>query len=201
VKKLNGLFYICLLIVLSGCFLSGKKTIKSRADLIAYVNDPENGIQKKDSVGKIEAVLTYRPWQMAAFNALKFNNKDTMPKPAFADDKLSFVLSLSANHKELLRQLKFNQYSQMVQVMAFRMKEFIKAVPDNGEAVEPLDCLFQQTYGMGTANNLLIVFDRQKLMKANSLRVRIRDFGLNTGDMNFEMNIKDIKNIPIAGIK
>ncbi len=105
------------------------------------------------------------------------------------------MLSLSANHKELLRQLKFTDYSEMVQVLAFRMMEYVSAVPDNGKAVAPEDCLFQQTYGMGTANQLLIVFDRSKLEKANQIEIKIKEFGLNIGNLNYRFNIKDVDDL------
>ena len=200
-KKATWVLFTGLLIGISGCLNERKKDINNRADLIAYINDPVNGIQKKDSVGKMEAVLSYRPWQMAAFNRSDLGPNDKSAKSVLAKDKWCFVLSLSANHKELLKQLNFNQYSELVQVFAFRMSEFIKAYPDNGEPVEPLDCLYQQTYGMGIANNLLIVFDRKKLMNANSLHIQVKEFGLNTGDLNFKMNTEDIKSIPVTGLK
>ncbi|MDB5089164.1 MAG: hypothetical protein JWR09_3158 [Mucilaginibacter sp.] len=189
-----------LLLVITGCSLAGKKTIKSRAALMDYIKDPANGVQKTDSVRELEVVLTYRPWQLTAFTGEDFNVKNRKAMPAVAENELSFVLSLSANHKEVLRQLQFSQYSELVQVLAFRMKEFIEAIPDNGNPVEPIECLFQQTYGLSTANNLLVVFDRRRLINATSLRLRVKDFGLNTGEMNFKMNISDIKNIPVSGM-
>src|SRR5665213_1955936 len=77
-----------------------------KAELIAYVNNPDNGLKKEQQAGNIRATLTYKPW--ALMTGAGFKNK------------LFFVLSLSANNKELLRQLSFDQYSEMVQVLAFR---------------------------------------------------------------------------------
>ena len=128
-------------------------------------------------------------------NRQNIKNKQEKTDPFKFKDKLFFVLSLSANKKEVLRQLPFDQYSEMVQVLAFRMNEFVKIIPDDGKPVDPTECIFQQTYGMGSANNLLIVFEKAKLMAADNLTVRIKEFGLNTGDLYFKLATKDIKEL------
>jgi hypothetical protein len=190
-KKVAWLLSICFFTFFTTLFLSCKKKIASKADLITYINDPENGLQKSQQIGKIKAVLTYKPWQLMADKLKPGDLKITTVNKI--KDNLFFVLSLSANNKELLRQLPFNQYSEMVQVMAFRMGGFIDAVPDNDKSVEPLNCAFQQTYGMGLANNILIVFDKKKLIIANNLRIHIKEFGLNIGDLYFDIDVSDIK--------
>ncbi|HWZ04427.1 MAG TPA: hypothetical protein VNX40_12505 [Mucilaginibacter sp.] len=188
-------FVLLLLIaaVLGGC----KATIKRKADLITYVNSPGNGLQKTQEAGKVKATLTYQPWQL---RLAKVNQKDGTTPPAGYEDKLYFVLALSADDKEVLRQLPISQYSEMVQVLAFRMQEFISLMPDGGKPLQPLDCLFQQTYGMGTANNLLIVFNSGNMLDAEKLRVQVREFGLGIGNLDFEFKTKDINNIPAIAI-
>jgi hypothetical protein len=192
-KEFCRLLCLYLLISATVCFASCKKKIATKADLISYINDSKNGLQKSQQMGEINAVLTYKPFQLMT-NMQRPGSKKTDMADKF-QDKLFFVLSLSANNKELLKQLPFSQYSEMVQVMAFRMNSFIDVVPDNNKPVEPLDCIFQQTYGMGASNNLLIVFDKKRLMTAQNLRVHITEFGLNTGDLNFEIAMNDIKTV------
>jgi hypothetical protein len=186
---------VSLLLLMAVCLLSCKEKIRNRRDLIVYVNDPVNGLKKIEQIGKIKAAFTYKPWQLMGIKSQTVSNKSEKPYPFKFKDKLFFVLSLSANDKELLRQLQFSQYGEMVQVLAFRMNEFIEAVPDDKKPVRPLECTFQQTYGMGTANNLLIVFNKEKLMAASDLKIRVKEFGLNTGDLNFAIKTKDIKDI------
>jgi hypothetical protein len=182
---IGGLMF-CLL-----CFFSCKKKITHKNELIAYVNDEGNGLQKVQQMGEMKIVLTYRPWQMMAMTSTV-----TAPKnKTLFDHQLFFVLSLSAKNKELLRQLEFNKYSELVQVLTFRMREYIDIIPDEGKPVEPLDCIFQQTYGIGSANNLLMVFNREELLNAQKLKFRIKEFGLQTGDLDFELKTEDIKNI------
>ncbi|WP_439698631.1 hypothetical protein ACFGVS_10865 [Mucilaginibacter sp. AW1-7] len=200
-KRSGRLIIIGLLGMFVVCSPSCKRKTVSLAGLIAYVNDPENGLQKTQQTGKIKTVLTYKPWQTMMFNEGGLNNKDRRSDSLKFQDKLFFVFSLSANNKELLKQLEFSQYSEMVQVLAFRMKNFIDVVPDDGKPVEPTDCIFQQTYGMGVANNLLVVFDKEKLMTADNLKFEVREFGLNTGNLNFGIKTKDITDIPALAQK
>lgn len=163
--------------------------------MIAYINDPDNGLQKTEQTGKVKVVLTYKPWQLMAGKQPGAKNKTVNKRPAYFDNKLFFVLSLSANNKELLRQLPFNQYSKMVQVLAFKIAEFVDITPDEGKPVQPLECIFQQTYGMGIANNLLIVFNKSALLDANNLTVQLKEFGLNLGNLTFTLETKNIKKI------
>jgi len=203
-KTFNKTFFLFFLLLAAVGFFSCRKKITNRADLIEYINNPENGLKKTEQIGPVKVALTYKPWQLTVLNQLgnkgKSGNKD---KPAITNftNKLFFVLSLSANNKEILRQVPFSQYSEMVQVLAFRMKEFVELIPDEGKPIEPLDCLFQQTYGMGIANNVLIVFDKQKLLEADNLNIKIKEFGLNTGNLSFNLQTKDINDIQNIAIK
>jgi hypothetical protein len=174
---------------------SCKRSIKTRAELITYIDDPKNGLKVTNDIGKVEATMNYKPWQLMAINHQKSKGPANAPGQNNFSGKYYFVLSLSANHKELLRQLQFSDYSEMVQVLAFRMMEYVIAVPDNGKAVAPEDCLFQQTYGMSTSNQLLIVFDKSKLNNTKEIDIKIKEFGLNIGNLNYRFKLKDINDI------
>ncbi|GGH22179.1 hypothetical protein [Mucilaginibacter phyllosphaerae] len=192
-NKLTRFLSIGLFLSFAVFFLSCKEKITNKTELIAYINDPENGLQKCRQAGKIKAVLTYKPLQLTSVNINQ--DKPGTAKAGMFRNNLFFVLSLSANNKELIRQLPFDQYSEMVQVMAFRMNNFIDIIPNNDRPVAPLSCTFQPTYGMGTANNLLIVFDKKKLLTAHHIKVHIKEFGLNIGDLYFDIAVSDIKKI------
>jgi len=172
-----------------------KKPVRNQAEMITYINDPGNGLRKTEQIGQIKAELTFKPWQLSVLQR-KRGVKEA--ERTNLKNEMVFVLGLSANNKELLRQLPFDRYSEMVQVLAFRMQEYIDIVPDDGKPVAPMDCRFQQTYGMGAANNVLLVFAKEKLSNASVLKLRVKEFGLNTGNLDFEIDTKDINNIPVA---
>lgn len=175
--------------------VSCKKKISSNADLIEYINNPENGLVKTVEINKIKVELRYKPWQLMLVKQNKLPKQINGSPENTMKDKYFFVLSLSADNKELLRQLPFNQYSEMVQVLAFRMMGYISLIPDDKKPIVPEDCLFQQTYGIAHANQLLIVFDKTKLEAAKQLQIKIKEFGLGIGNLNFQINNKDIQDI------
>ena len=177
-------------------FISCKRSIKNRQELILYVNDPANGLEKEQQIGKVNAKMTYKPWQLFKQSGGVMDNQTNKKERYLFDDKLFFVLSLSANNKELLKQLDFNKYSEMVQVLSFRMKDFMGIVSGDAKPVEPLDCIFQQTYGMGRSNDLLIVFNRNALNVNGTLKLYLKEFGLKIGNLEFDFQADDINAIP-----
>jgi len=185
----------CLLTVTVVVCFSCKKAIKNRQQLIAFLNDPDNGLQKSEQVGDMKIMLTYKPWQLMEANPHGITQGKDGTNMFEFKDKMFFVLSLSVKNKEVLKQLPFSQYSEMIQVLSFRMNEFIDMVPGDKKPVEPLECIFQQTYGMGMANNILIVFGKTNLFAAENLKIRIKEFGLNTGNLNFEFQNNEIKKL------
>ncbi|MEZ2339360.1 hypothetical protein AB6735_27195 [Mucilaginibacter sp. RCC_168] len=191
-RLLWGLAFLILISVSVSC----KKKISNNADLMEYISNPENGLVKTVEINKIKAELRYKPWQLMSVNQNKIQKQATENAEIAMRNKYFFVLSLSANDKELLRQLPFNQYSEMVQVLAFRMMNYISLMPDDKKPIVPEGCLFQQTYGMAHANQLLIIFDKTKLETAKQLKIKIKEFGLRIGDLNFQINNKDIQDLP-----
>jgi len=136
------------------------------------------------------------PWEVIA-SRTRERNKTSIK---VLQSKYYFVLALSANGKEVLRQLPFNQYSEMVQVLAFRLRPYVSIVRDDGKVIEAEDCLFQQTYGMAKENEVLLVFNRSELTNTNAMDLKIKEFGLNTGNLDYKINTKDISNIPNIAI-
>lgn len=146
-------------------------------------------------MNKMEAALTYVPWQVIASRVYKGKRRDTS-SVNMMKSKYYFMLGLSANGKELLRQLPFDQYSEMVQVLAFRLRPYVNIVRDDGKIIGAEDCLFQQTYGMARENEVLLVFNSSDLKNAHQFNLKINEFGLNTGTLNYQIKQKDIKDIP-----
>jgi hypothetical protein len=183
--------FICIFltgIVLASC----NRPIKSKASLTTYLNDSKHGLTQAHEVNKIKAAVTFMPWQVIAS---KTKQKDTSAVKVLKS-KYYFVLGLSANGKELLRQLPFAQYSEMVQVLAFRLRPYVRIVRDDGKVIGAEDCLFQQTYGMGSENEVLLVFNRSELKNTNEMDLKINEFGLNTGNLDYKISTKDINQMP-----
>ncbi|WP_131539019.1 hypothetical protein [Pedobacter nototheniae] len=168
------------------------KPIKSKKELLAYVYKPDNGLTSITQAGEIETRLSYIPWQAQAYDnqskKIKLNPKSLIS----IKNNYAFVLGFSKDKKEVLRQLDFNTYSEILQVLAFRMQNYIVAKIDGGKPVTPLSCTFQQTYGMSTTNNLLLIFDKKAIATTGFITVFVKEFGLKTGDFQFRINTSDI---------
>lgn len=193
---MRKLLILCLSLFLYFQGASCTSKIHNKEELLAYVNSPQNGLKQIRQMREIEISATFHPWQLL----ISKNNrgaKNSTPIEKTYGDKYYFVLSFSSHNKELLKQLRFSQYSEMVQVLAFRMKDYVSLIPENGKEIEPLDCFFQQTYGMSNENEVLQVFDRTNLDGTKKLRLSVKEFGLKTGDLIFNFNTNDIKNAPI----
>ena len=186
-KIINTSLLISFIALLFSC----KHTITNKAKLTEYINNPDNGLKKEELVNKINTVVIYTPPEFFNPTYKKGNIQNK-----YLDDKLFFVLSLSSNNKELLRQLDYNSYSEMVQILSFRMNEFVELISDEKKLVEPESCQFQQTYGLSKANNLLIAFKKKDLLSSKYLILRIKEFGLNIGNLSYKFNTTDINNIP-----
>ncbi|HEY9001297.1 MAG TPA: hypothetical protein VIM89_08080 [Mucilaginibacter sp.] len=189
---------LALVSLLAGMALvSCTRPIKNKAALEKYVQDSTHGLTRTYEVNKVKSALTYLPWQMLA-------SKTHRSDPAslkVLKSKYYFVLGLSANGKELLRQLPYEQYSEMVQTLAFRLRPNVSIVTDKGKVVEAADCQFQQTYGMGKENEVLLVFNRSELQDAKEMDLKIKEFGLNIGNLDYKVSSGDIAQLPDTQIK
>ncbi|MCO5950591.1 hypothetical protein NAF19_27085 [Mucilaginibacter sp. RT5R15] len=183
-----------LMCLFSACESSKSKTFKTRAELIKYINNPENGLKKTDSSGTVKATFTYRPAELILPKQMTYT-KDQLELVRKYQNSLAFVIGFTANGKEVLNHLQSGQYSGIVQTFGFRMERYIKAIPDGAAAVSAEQCLFLQTFGMGAANQLLVVFDKRKLIHSKKIDFVVGEFGLRTGDLHFSFRTEDLMNI------
>ena len=188
--KIHPAFFATLV----GSFLlaSCNRPIKNKVSLEKYLHDFGHGLSKAHEVDKLKASVTFMPWQVIATKT-KQKSKSSIRT---LKSKYYFVLALSANGKELLHQLPFNQYSEMVQVLAFRMQQYVSITTAEGKVVEPESCLFQQTYGLAKENDVLLVFNRSELENTSEMNLKIKEFGLNFGNLDYEIKTGDIVRIP-----
>ena len=155
-----------------------KSPLRSKAEVAAFIDAPANHLSETKIIGDLNIKASYLPLQLLW-------GADTTG--AAFKDKLIFCISYSAKGKALLRQLPFDQYSFLVRVFSFQMKDFIELQVD-GKAVKPIECLFQPTYGLGRQDQVIAIFDRKRLGDADLLRLVSREFGLGVGDLTFDFD-------------
>lgn len=186
-RTVFGLMLLCIF----GC----QKYITSKNELLQYINDPKNHLTQTEDFGDVKISLTYYPWQLLenTFKKQIAITKSNLRKNA---DLEYFIIGFSAHDKELLRQLEYNQYSALIQVLSFNMKEYISLVSERKRPIYPVDVLFQPTYGMSSSNQLIVAFKKADLTNTNHLRLKINEFGLNTGNIFFKIDKSSINKIP-----
>jgi hypothetical protein len=188
-KRFLSLSFI--IVALSGC----AKKFDDKKQLLAFIADGSNGLSAKKVLDHVDVTVSFLPWQTQAFNDSFSKTKLNKTQLKEVSQKYYFLVSLSKDHKEVLKQLPFNEYSEMVQVLSFRMQNYIGVTLDDGEKVEPIACLFQPTYGYANANTVLVVFEKSKLEKANQIQLFITEFGFRTGNITFDFDNQTIEKI------
>jgi hypothetical protein len=185
-------------------FFSCKPAVHDQKSLIAYIDDQSNGLSKNLNLKNLDAKLTFIPWEMQAYDKTLVHLKVKPATAKLMKENYYFLLSLSKDNKEILKQLPFSEYSEMLQVLAFRMQSYTLAISDTNTKVETSQCLFQQTYGLSRANSVLLIFPKQKFENSKNIKVNIKEFGLRSGDLTFDFKTSDLlelKNISISNQK
>jgi len=180
---------------------SSKQRLMSRRQFVKYINDPNHGLVQKTKVGDVDVQLSYEPSGLLVAQELTAAGAGKKPVLDSLEKKYShnyyFLLKFSKDNKELIRQLgSFSRYSDMVQVLSFQMQQYINLTTAVHDTVEMSDYAFEQTYGMGNANTLLIAFPKEKIGAADRLDVNLAECGFGIGSLKFNFDKKDIDRTP-----
>ncbi|MCF3107872.1 hypothetical protein LL912_03685 [Niabella sp. CC-SYL272] len=192
-----------LLLGLMAC--NGKPTSMKRPELEAYIRNPGNGLQVEQVVNGIKAQLVYFPSDFLKMQEKEANSgADTISQKANTayDSMYYFKLKYSIQDKEAIRQLgSFNRYSEMLQVLAFRMGQYINLTTPARDTLPVADYFFDQTYGMSNGNTLLLCFPKSGLERAAAFDINIAECGFGTGALKFRFEKDDIEATPrLAGL-
>ena len=189
-----------IVLVAVGCH--SRQRLLGRRDFIKYINDPGHGLVQKTKVWDVDVQVSYAPSGLLVSQELVASrgqgNKNVLDS---LEKKYSrnyyFFLKFSKDNRELIRQLgSFSRYSDMVQVLSFQMQQYINLTTAARDTVEMSDYAFEQTYGMGNANTLLLAFPREKIDKAEALDVNLAECGFGIGSLKFKFDKADLDQVP-----
>lgn len=178
------LFIILMCSVSLTCFFGCRKVLKTKQEIANYIQDPNNGLRRTEKINELDLSLTYEPWQMLSNTGAPLKNN------------VYFVFGLSKNNREVLKTLPYSLYSQIVQILAFNMSQYIVVTSESGKVISLQDWRFLQTYGLSHENRVFIVVKKSEIPNSGALNFKIKEFGLKTGDISFKINVADIKNVP-----
>ncbi len=169
----------------------------SQVELVEYIGDADHGITKMDSAGSIVYKVTYHPTDLLVAQELEgqvINNRmiDSLRTKFKQYDY--YLLSVSANNKELLGQLTRQDYFYLVQEMSFHMPDYVQLVTEANDTLSLEDFYTPRLYGMGTATQVLLAFSKKKSEYEGNQTILLK--GLNGGQFTFSFSGKDIQSIP-----
>ncbi|MBO9620875.1 MAG: hypothetical protein J7539_17775 [Niabella sp.] len=195
-KLITELCALGLLLAVTAC--DNGKRILSKTELESYINDKDNGLVKETEVNGVKACITYFPSDFLTLQEKENNVGDTLAKKNNKYDSMYyFKLKYSIQDKEAIRQLgSFNRYSEMVQVLAFRMGRYINLTTPTRDTVQLADYFFDQTYGMNNGNTLLLCFPKAEIKTSPVFDINISECGFGTGALKFAFKRSDINNVP-----
>lgn len=180
-------------------FACQKKPV-SQQELESYVHDPRNGLRQATTIGGVQVQVIYRPSDCFVAQDLA-NRAGQLLRAKDLQEKYGgqhyFLVNFSRNGKELLHTADgINQYSSLLQTLAFRMNDFIELVTSRGDTIPVLDHAFDRTYGMAANNSVLVVFPKQDVEATDWIQLNLREFGVQTGNIKFQFTGANLRNIP-----
>ena len=188
--------YKCIYIILIISFWSCHSKSLRLEEIDSFVMDSNNGLSVTSQIGDVCTRVTYNPPELLA------SRTTTSMSPTLLDslvsqfgNSMAFVVSISRENQEVLDpSVGARSYGQMLNVLSFRAGEFISLVTSKGDTLVPQNCYVDRTFGISEETRLLVTF--KKVETAEWLKIRIKDFGLNTGNQSLVFYREDIQAIP-----
>ena len=186
----------CLLLLLSAC--SKKEVVNSEQELRQYVLDDENGLWQIKDIEQLKISLRYRPQDLLVLQEIddeKFDENTVQEKKNKYGQYQYFVLSFSQDEQGMLyAQKNQKDFSSVLQILSFRLGEFVYGVVD-GEEIPLADYQFSRLYNKSGETSVLIAFEN-KVKEDNELKIVVDEFGLGVGRQEFVVKGTDIAAVP-----
>ncbi|HEY4205205.1 MAG TPA: hypothetical protein VGM31_00260 [Puia sp.] len=195
-KRLSFLYGPACLLMLLFCACHSREV--SKKSLVRLVEHDHKFNQEQD-VGGIKIRLQYIPYQLMVAQELQGTGDGS--RIATLENKYKgqyyFKLYLSKNNKEIIRQLGgMGPYSDMVEILSFRLGEFVNATTEKRDTVSLADYAFEQDYGLSPANTLLLAFPKKDFNASDRITVNIGELGLGIGALQFDFKKGDLNGLP-----
>jgi|GEM_PF-706199 len=200
IQRLKILFLPGFVVLVSSVFTGCNRPYTHEQDLLSYVQNPDNGLVQQRIVNETHISVMLRPTDLLV--AQEIRHAPELPYSidslrAMYSDKLYFVLSFSNKGNEIENQFlnDRNQYQKAVAYAAAGMQQDIAAVAGN-DTVPLIGYIYPRMYGSTEKNDIMLVFERDRLLKPNAFRLLIKDRMFGLGIQEFVFHKEDIDKIP-----
>jgi len=204
--------YWGILLLIIGVNISCTSDVKTEADLLKWMTNPQNGLVKIQTPTGYSFKMKYLPPQFLAFSHLKRFGNGNVEQTGF--DSLSRVYGNSLNFLFTIgpdkeKGEKFDimyegisnvaDYNARVHTLNFDLRHFL-SINIKGKEYRPVLTRFESVYGLNKSRNITVVFSPQEegsqLMKASEYDIVFNDEIFGTGINHFRFQKSDFENTP-----
>lgn len=195
--RVGSLFFLIMIELLA---ISCTPKYLSEEELIDYVLNSENGLTKELTVEDFRISATYRPADLWIAQELG-SSTDSIQIEKLKEKYSShyyFVLGLSKNDREAIQAATMPQaqFSELLQTISFRMSAYINITTSHRDTIPLADHSYSRTFGAGGSNEILLVFDNEKIVDQEWFQINLTEFGLGLGRQSLRFECKNFHNTP-----
>jgi hypothetical protein len=185
---------VFLLTMMFALFSCKKQQALDKNALIAFVQNPENGLVKKIDKGNFLLELDYKPKEILWYSELLNDSNNSFKTQIGSLDY--FVLKISKRNEDPTNSLAGSDSYVMAQrYLSSSIASDIKLISAQG-TLQPIEFNFSPTYGTTNDVSVLLTFDSNLHMEQRDFKILFDDNFFGTGLSSFSFQIDDIKEIP-----
>jgi hypothetical protein len=182
---------------LFGCAPSEVQTVE---ELNKFIQEPDNNLVQQVDINDYKFSVAYRPTDL-----LIYQEVGNDPTSRIVLDNLQkkyssyyhFILSISKKGKEALNPAEgMGQYRELVQVLSFRMNEFVTMTTSSQDTIPVGDFILNRTYGISQSTDVLFVFNKERGKGRDWVQFNLNEFGLRAGNQRFRFKVSDLESVP-----
>lgn len=189
-----------LLLFLAYTAISCSPSSLTEAELKQFVLEADNNLFQEKTINEVNVRITYRPTDLLVSQELTSATDTARISSLRAkyNKYYYFVLSLSKNQREAIQAsaMPQAQFSELLQTISFRMGAYINMTTNASDTIPLADYVYNRTFGMGSSNDLLLVFNKEQAKPANWLQINLAEFGLGVGRQALRFNRKELDEVP-----
>lgn len=188
-------YVVCSILFLEVFSCSPSKDL-SKDELISFIKQQENGLQKHASSLGVDYSVTYRPLDLIIEQSIKSNphfNIDSI-RTTYSDC-FYFILKISKDDSNTSVQSD-QSFTSYLKTISFDLSDYITLNGSNS-IFHLYDFTSPRTYGETGSTSIILCFKDKRLRDLTDFTISIKDFiNDNEEELQFSFLIKDIKKIP-----
>lgn len=168
-------------------------------ELNAYLLDTRHGMYQSQTKGNIDINVLYKPSRLIWIDEIReAKNQEEIINITRGIDSLSyFIFKFSRNGEELETALagKGDSYTKVVDYLSYGIGTDLYLVAGK-DTTKALDVISTRTYGSGSGNSVIAIFQKNISKNTSDLRLTLNDRVIGTGLTTFTFQNTDLKKIP-----